>query len=348
MNARPVPVSPDDIDVAWLNAAMGHGRTPYASVRIEPVAGGFYGASARVTATASEHSQPPTRFFAKCASPSPALRESLGRSGVYRNEYDFYTRLADAFPVRVPRCHFAYYDPASHHTLLLLEWLEGEFGDRVRGANRTQATKAVDAAREMHRHWSEPGRLDAHPWLRRITESPFFSELARIDAEHAERALAVLGDLAPAWLRQHAPRTGRILRSQYTALDALPSTLLHFDYQNCNMRFAADGSPTILDWQLLMRGPGIVDVCTFLIYTVPSGDRRAWQQDLLERYLDSSRVPDGARTAFGRMALVLAFNLVRSASVFDVENAEHMAVMTTLLERSCAAVEDLDALALVE
>ena len=121
MNARPVPVSPDDIDVAWLNAAMGHGRTPYASVRIEPVAGGFYGASARVTATASEHSQPPTRFFAKCASPSPALRESLGRSGVYRNEYDFYTRLADAFPVRVPRCHFAYYDPASHHTLLLLE-----------------------------------------------------------------------------------------------------------------------------------------------------------------------------------------------------------------------------------
>jgi hypothetical protein len=345
-----VATSPDEIDVDWLNQAVGRGNPLFERVDVTRIGAdsGMYGMLARVRATPVDAAAGTTTFVAKFAATTAATRASLGKGGLYRNEYDFYTRMSHDFPVRVPRCYYAHYDPETYHTLLLLEYVEGEFGDDVRGATHAQATVAIDTAARMHRYWATPGRLDAHTWLKRLAGSDFYHSFAGIDDRWTRDALAAVGDRVPAWFRRHAPRTARILQSQVEILDRLPTTLTHVDFRTANMCFDRAGQGmTLLDWQMPYRFAGIWDIGVLLTYGLTQDDRRAWQEELIGRYCGGDRVPDWAMTAFRHAALFLAFNMVRNVPVFDRSNPTADALMWACIERACAAVEDTDAIELL-
>lgn len=345
-----VPTSPEGIDVAWLNSVIGDTASPFVSVAVEPMAAdtGMYGRLARVTARGADATHAPAIFVAKFASASAETRAAVGKSGLYRNEYDFYTRMAEGFPIRVPRCHFAHYDPTNYDTLLLLEALDGTFGDDVLGATLNQARTAVDTVARMHRYWTDSHRLDAHPWVPRFLDSDFYRGLDAIDADYVRRAMVVLDDLVPGWLRRHAPQTATILKSQLAELCQLPSTLLHSDIRLANMCFDdSGGAMSLIDWQFPFRGPGIWDLSILVCYGLTVADRRAWQQDLFERYFDGGQIPDWVHAAYRRAALFMVFNMVRNAVLLDLTNAGAQALMKVFVERSCAAVEDAGALDLL-
>lgn len=346
-----VPTAPIQIDADWLNLVVGGGESVYRSVSLTTLGAdvGMYGRLARVEGIPTNPSSPISTFVAKFAVASDDARAALGSAGLYRNEYEFYTRMSADFPIRVPRCHFAHYDPTTFDTLLLLDWLEGEFGDDVKGGTLTQAQIAVDTAAVMHRYWAEPGRLDQHTWLPRLAGSSFYHAFAAIDADVAKRALAIIGDRAPAWLRRNAAGTARIVQAQIDALDRLPMTLTHVDCRFANMSFDATGnSMALCDWQTPYRFAGIWDVACMLIHGLSVANRRAWQDELLARYCGTRHVPDWAVTAFRRAALLLAFNTIRNAPVFDLSNTGAANLLWAFVERSCAAVEDTGALDLIE
>ncbi len=297
---RRVPTSPAEIDVDWLNDTIPDRAQPFTSIEVEPLGAdtGMYGRLALVRATSEDRSAPAAVFVAKFASASPETRDALGKGGLYRNEYEFYTRMARDFPIRVPRCYFAHYDASTYETLLLLEALDGEFYNDLDGATRAQAMTAVSTARRMHEYWAQPGRLDGHAWLPRLAGSDFYRSWGGMDADFVRHALRVIGDFVPDWLRDRALQAGRILQSQFDLLDTQPSTLIHTDFRLSNMCFDAGvESMTLVDWQMPYRGPGFWDVSAFSILALTTQNRRAWLDELVERYLDVARTPDWARTA---------------------------------------------------
>lgn len=210
-----LPREPRDLSLEWINRHVRHPMAPFATLRIEALGEGtgFYGSLCKLTLTATDASSREVNMVGKFAASDPSLRHSLGVAGIYAAETDFYSRMARSFPVRVPEPWFCHYDKDTHETVLLLEWLDGEFGDSVRGADQNDAELAVDALRTLHRYWAEPRRLDEHRWLIQVTDSNLFRSFASIDAAHAAQAMEIIGDRLPGWVHDHAHHTGLILQS---------------------------------------------------------------------------------------------------------------------------------------
>ena len=110
---------------------------------------------------------------------------------------------------------------------------------------------------------------------------------------------------------------------------------------------------TLIDWQFMLRGPGVVDVGLFCMTSLPVEKRRAWEDELVLTYLcelEGRQVrewPSWFKEAWRRMAFMLAANMVRNAPVFDFQNADVVAFVRQLFARYDAAVQDHDALQLL-
>jgi hypothetical protein len=128
--------------------------------------------------------------------------------------------------------------------------------------------------------------------------------------------------------------------------------LVHGDYRLDNLLFGVEGADralTVVDWQTVSWGPALTDLAYFLGCSLPTEDRRAHYDALLQAYhealgpdapLTFADVSEGVRrqSFFGVMMAIVSSMLVERT-----ERGDRM--FMTMLQRHCDHVLDTNALA---
>lgn len=352
--ASSVPVGPAEITLPWINGMLASaGLGPAASITVEPFAVGVgaYSEHSRIYLSYRNGAAGPHDLIAKFPRSSPTLRAEVAKTRAYELEDAFYRELAAETPILTPTCYFTHHNPQTQDALLVYEYVQGVSGNQVDGATRTQAELAVREAARLHSHWDGSGVLGKYDWLRPLSDSSFLTTFD-MGQDIIDQGREALRGLAPSWLLQRANDAGFIMAEQLRQLDREPRTLLHVDYRLDNMIFSDDGTQmTLIDWQQIYCGPGLWDVGYFISQSVNVSDRRKWEKSLVSTYL-SGRGTGGSDAEtwlepLQRIALFSAFNCFRAGALLDLSVERTRQLLQRLTERSCAMVEDYDAVRLL-
>jgi aminoglycoside/choline kinase family phosphotransferase len=270
----------------------------------------------------------------------------------YEREVQFYRELASRMPIRVPRCYGSVMDVAADDYLILLEDLGAlPMGDDATGCTAAQAERAVAAIGRVHAAWWDNAELEALPWLP-VANAPVHQIAEPAYQQSVGPFLDLFGD-------HLSPRMRAITEKMQThvvdLLDTLvlpPNTLTHGDYRLDNLFFDGGGVAAI-DWQIAFRGHGIFDVAYFLSGSLAPAVRRAEEARLVRLWHEiaaggDARYPfDQAFLEYRRAVLYCHVYTVIATGSLNPSNERGMAVFRAWLERRSAAIEELDAGALM-
>ncbi|HEX6391653.1 MAG TPA: phosphotransferase [Solirubrobacteraceae bacterium] len=283
-----IPPSAGAVTPEWLTAALCR-DVPGAQVIDVAVSGGSDGTSSRralrVTYNdAGRAAGLPTALFTKSAA-SLQSRLLLVLSGVTEGETIFYRDLRPQLDrLRSPRAFHAASDARSGRSIVVLEDLTAKgwtFPDPMRNAvSRQDAEDMVDQMAYYHAaFWNRPpARLATTEQMQLRLNALGMYRRAEIGIE---RARDVMPAAVYARKAELLPTTMRALRLNTTGTP----TVLHQDVHQGNWLRDADGRMGLYDWQATARGEWALDYAYAMSVNLAPADRRAWERELLERYL---------------------------------------------------------------
>ena len=133
-----------------------------------------------------------------------------------------------------------------------------------------------------------------------------------------------------------------------------PRTWVHGDLRADNLMFDADGTPTMLDFQIMGQSVGTYDVAYLMSQSVPVETRRNHEDTIVRAYhqqlLDSGVTDYSWEQCWEDYRLCLAFCLIYPVTGYDKLdelNDRGKTLIDTMLERSVQAIIDTEAYALL-
>lgn len=251
----------------------------------------------------------------------PRIILKLGRSPdfqigpLYQNEVRFYNVLRpELTDIEAPFSLGGAYEPESQQFALLLEDLtlrDARFPNVLETISLEQLRAMLDTLARVHaRYWQSERFAGDLAFLETHCEGPlahFMHEFVpiaiqeEIDNENFKQELVARLRTSGDELRQGV---AKLHRHQQT----LPHTLLHGDTHIGNTFLLPGDNAGLLDWQLTVRGHHMHDVSYLVTTSLPIGQRREHERELLTYYLDRlgahgvADVPgfDESWTEFGR------------------------------------------------
>jgi Phosphotransferase enzyme family len=273
----------DDLDAAWLSAALGAGTV--ASFSSEPIGTGQMSESHRLRLRYTE-AEPapgaPETVVLKLAAADTASRATGVGLGIYAREVRFYDELAPRIGGPLPACSLARFDESEGWFTLLLEDAAGaEAGDQIAGCSVARARLAMAALARLHGPVLGDQTLASTDWLNR--PSPVNQ--------------ALVTQLLPGFLERYderiAPEHRALCERFVTRMDPWladrrgPQGLVHGDFRLDNLLFGGtDGVRplTVVDWQTVGWGGAVTDAAYFLGGGLHVEDRRVHERELLGEY----------------------------------------------------------------
>jgi hypothetical protein len=266
------------------------------------------------------------------------------------NEVLFYRNIRDSIPVKTPRVYFAEGDSSDY--VLLLEDLGAkncEFQTLASKCSFEEARSIVRTLGRMHGTFWQSERFDADlAWVRRFETDGDFRLLNLVRNLSVPIAIQKYAHVIPEEIREVIPH----LMKNYQRLEEQwaqgPRTLLHGDAHLGNMYFQ-DGEAGLLDWQVCQYGQGMRDISYLLVNSLSEELRLAHQKDLIRDYLgvlDAQGVSLDFETAWRQYRLQSVYAWIAGV-VTAPSNFQSEQVVAAGLGRACAAVLDLDAIALI-
>lgn len=278
------------VEPEWLTGTLAPllGPARVVSVTAAAVGTGQMASCVRLTPTYDRATSAPASLVAKLPADDATSRATAAALRNYEIEVRFYQELAPGLPVRAPRCFHADLDTATGDFVLLLEDVApARQGDQLAGCTADQAAVAVAELPRLHApRWGDP-TLAGLEWLDRNTGEAmgFTAELVsglfpgfcqrydgRLDADVADLAERLVGAL-PRYLPE---RPGAW-------------TVQHGDYRLDNLLFGTPeggSAVVVVDWQTVVRGPGLADLSYFIGAGLVPDDRRSHEADLVHLYHD--------------------------------------------------------------
>jgi Phosphotransferase enzyme family len=343
----------EQVDASWLAHVLGHAGVDATvrSVTTDRVGTGQMGSCFRLHIDYANGAGP-AQLIVKL----PATEADSRAAGMlgYRCETSFYRELADRISTRIPRCFFTAFDESTNGFTLVLEDLApAEPGDQIAGCTIDEALAAAVNVAGLHAAtWNDPSIRELGWLIPDLTAMPEFT------AELLVKATDQFLQRYPV-----EPSTASVLRSFTERFGAWatgrsePYSLLHSDYRLDNLLFApaSANDPVIaVDWQVVTVGLPLRDVAFLLATGLSPADRRAGERGIVEAYhrrLGQLGVTDyDAQRCWNdyRYALFQApFITVLGAFVGQrTERGDRM--FTVMADRSATAIDDLDALSLLE
>jgi aminoglycoside phosphotransferase (APT) family kinase protein len=169
--------------------------------------------------------------------------------------------------------------------LLILEDLSSlSAGDQVKGITPAQAKAAVETIGRFHACWWESPSGELLPWMPRRNIQPSryhaaWPKFREVFGRHLSASAIALGDQ----LAIH-------LEALLCEIEQRPHTIVHSDFRADNLLFdtASHAQPVVvLDWQLVIRGRGVLDVARLLCGSINPLDRAASEMTLLRRWYET-------------------------------------------------------------
>lgn len=360
-----IPTSPAELTAAWLTEALraggviGDATVTSATHEMLGQGAGFIGQLARVTPT---YDRPvagaPATLIAKMPALDPGAREIAGMYGLYEREYRFYRELADEITFRTPRCYYSAGEAEKVEYILLLEDLgaTGRAGDQVQGCTPDEANLALSQLALHHARWWNSPRMTEIAWMQPGADLVNGAMTQSYPAVW-ERALELFSDRMPQPVRDVLPNLGSRVTTLVNSLADRPLTISHGDYRLDNLFFGNPGSGyelAVLDWQSPTMAWCAYDIAYFLYSNVEIETRRAHEMDILREYhrtLVDNGVSDYAFELLVedyRASLLVSLGIwIVNAGTLDTANERGKALFDLFFDRLCAAIMDLDALALL-
>lgn len=341
------PIEIEDLSADWLSDALGY---RVRSVSHQRIGTGQIGASYRLSLDADSG---PATLLLKIATGSLEARAMVGAG--YAAEVGFYAELADTVDVNTPQCSYAAISEDNlHFTLLLEDLAPRKPGVQVIGCSEAQARGAVINMAGLHAsRWNDPSLAD-YAFLPSNNTTPdaieFLGQLTQAaTAEFVSRYRAELGDEDIDTLQCTAEATG-----QWMQLPAPTTSLLHGDYRSDNLMFG-DDDVYVLDWQTVAVGDPGRDLAFFLGTSLETELRRAREQDLVQEYhrellkrgvrdYDPEQCFHAYRLGQMHACLITTVGCIYTPGE---RTAASDAMFLAMAKRFCAAVRDLDTLALL-
>jgi Phosphotransferase enzyme family len=296
LNQLLTPASADDVDAAWLTAALAPhaGGAQVLAVERRPIGNGMVADSIRLTITWDRPTDAPGSLVAKVPSASPTSRAAAAATRTYLIEAGFYRELADTVRVNRPTCYYVAHEPSNDNYVVLLEDLApAEAGDQIRGCTVDEAALAIPELAALHgSRWDDP-TLGEIAWLDQPTE------------DNANGLSLLTGMLFAGFVERYGDRvepevlslSERFMQSigPYLRDRPEPWTVLHGDFRLDNLLF---GGPrvAVLDWQTVKVGPALSDVAYFIGSALQPADRRSAESDLVHEYHDRLLAEGGTIT----------------------------------------------------
>jgi hypothetical protein len=362
VTADEVPRCPREIDAKWLTAVLC-AREPGAYVTSMRLGRGSSGTTTR-RALEVDYNEVglaaglPTRLFAKCTT-TLAQRLMLGLGGFLYGEPGFYTLVRPELEVEAPRGYFGAVDPRSWRSIVLLEDVAAtrgaSFWQPSTQINRGQIEDLLSSAAEWHsRLWGD-ARLAGWRWLKTPAEQMRLIDaligLANRLPVGAERARGVI----PSGLRGRQSDLYAAMRRSMSMSSRGTPTLLHGDLHIANTYVLPGGRMGIVDWQVGLRGSWAHDYSYLVATALEIEDRRAWERELLDFYLERLTIAGGERiprakawSAYRSALLYPYFEWVYTLGRSRLQpNFQPDGVSLTMIERISTAIDDLDSLEVV-
>jgi Phosphotransferase enzyme family len=330
----------------WLSAALGR---RYPGIKVTDVTPGPV--ISRVSTNA--------RFTIQCEggvpeglSPNLCAKGYFGETGrQYRSagtsEALFYRDLVDSIPVRTLRSVYADVDPSTGHGVVLTEDVAvhgATFLDGREPYSREQTAASLEQYAILHgTTWNSPAVGDAD-WLGPRIAS---SAQARGVKEIRGNFDGPIGAGVPDAVR-HADR----LMEAYLAIPGYTEQLDHWnlllgDAHIGNLILDAAGRPWLVDWQLVQRGPWFLDVGYHIASALTIEDRRRYETELVEGYLDRLVEAGGQRPSDEEVRIGLCHGMVYGFFLWGITLKVDPAITAVRLERLGTAVADHDAFTVV-
>ena len=322
------------------------------------VCGGDQGSSVRRQLKAAYNDEGknaglPENLFCK-TTPTVLTRLATGLSAA--GEGRFYRQIRPELNIEAPTCYHSAWDRNSGRSVHL-------FGDLIATKSasfcrwhtpisRQQAEDIVDTLATVHSLLYDSPRFSSDlKWL--LTYEDFFRAGERVGLREChEQAMIKAEAIIPPDVSR---RRAEIWPSTIKALELHkkgPPTLLHSDVHLGNWYVTGEGKMGLCDWQCLGKGHWARDVSYAISTTLAIEDRRAWERDLLRRYLDRMREKCGLGITFDeawdlyRQQIFLALlmwtpTLVHTRTTPDMQPEE---MSLEMIKRMTAAISDLESL----
>ncbi|WP_406229924.1 phosphotransferase [Nocardia sp. NBC_01009] len=356
-SADDVPISGDAITVDWLTAVLCR-DVPDAEVLSFSTSNGSHGTSTRVAIRvdyneAGQQAGLPTELFAKTTT-SLSQRILLGGAKMIDGETHFFMDLRPDVEIEAPIGYWGAFDPSSWRSIALMEDIAATRGAVFIEPNAPIARDQIeDLVRNLARlhgtFWKHPSIAvlkTPNDMLDAVRSAIDMKKRCEVGMERAKEVI-------PATLYGQSDRLwAGVERALDMATKDMAPTLLHGDPHIGQTYVTSDGRMGYADWQVVMQGGWAHDFA----YTVNSGcepdDRRAWDRELLEVYLDElgragGEVPsfDDAWLAYRQQSMFAyaawAFTIGRAAYQPKMQTDE---TCLTLLKRITTALDDHDSL----
>lgn len=316
---RPMAVTADDVPWGveafsreWLTAVLGRG-VPDSEVESFALGSGHEGSSVRRQLSVRWNAEGqaaglPDLFFTK-ATPTLLTRLSSGMAAI--GERRFYERIRPELDIEAPQLFHSGYDRASGRSIHIFDDLAATKGAQFCSyktmLDRAQADEVVDTLAAFHARFRNSSRFAGDlKWLTTYEAFLLTGERNGIRIGH-DRAMLEAADVIPAAV---VARRDEIWPR---AIDALalhssePRTLLHSDVHLGNWYITRDAHMGLCDWACICTGHWARDFAYAVSTTLTVEQRRAWERDLLARYLERMRATSGLTTP-----TYLAFDQYRS------------------------------------
>jgi hypothetical protein len=259
----------------------------------------------------------------------------------------FYRDLAVGSGVRTLPSVFAEINDEATNAIVITEDVASDgavFLDSLAPYSAEQAAESLRQFGTLHgRSWEAPGIAEV-PWL-----EPRLAHVLR-----ARGITEIRGNFdgpIGAGVPDEA-RDGEKLIAAFSALPGIAEAngswcLLHGDAHVGNIYLDPEGAPSLVDWQLVQRGPWYIDVGYHLGCTLPVEERRRSEGDLLEAYLDELAAQGIERPSEEEIRLGLCCGMVYGFFLWAITLKVDPSITTAMLERLGAAVTDHEALDVV-
>ena len=362
MTTRPaIPENEKAISADWMRRALSSGGAvdppQIEKVVVENIGteSGTLGELLRCTLTyVGADAQAPGSVVVKLSSSDRKSLRIARALSLYKREYACFRQLAPHMRIGLPDLFYGDFDDASHRFVLVLEDLHGmESVDQTAGADVERTRRAIRGAAELHgQFWNRLDRPPLSHFLGSVgQQKAWLSQLIYLFclAPCLERFGSLFPDRMQNLAEDFGPRVADHMRNLATG----PQTLTHGDFRLDNMFFAAGGGDdfTVIDWQTSgLLGDGLYDVAYFMTTSVPTEVRRSIEREALKEYCNLLRDTGVSDISFEhcwqryrRHLLGMLVPSVCAGGGIDMGNERIRAKVETMLRRTLAAIEDLDA-----
>ena len=352
-----VPWRAEAISSEWLTDVLCRDIKGARVLTVE-ICGGDQGSSVRRQLKAKYNEEGkraglPEYLFCK-TTPTVLTRLATGLSAA--GEGRFYRQIRPELNIEAPICYHSAWDRNSGRSIHLFNDLIATKAARFckwrTPISRQQAEQIIDTLAIVHgRFYNSPRFNSDLTWI--LTYEDFFRAGERVGLREChERAMIQAMDVIPPDI---TGRCGEIWPATIRALELhakTSRTLLHSDVHLGNWYITGEGRMGLCDWQCLGKGHWTRDVSYAISTTLAIEDRRAWEQDLLKRYLERMSEQCKVDVTFDeawklyRQQILLALlmwtpTLVHTRTTPDMQPEE---MSREMIKRMTYAMSDLESL----